>query len=74
MRINIERGYQPAIERLMDQLQTDDPKMAVHHIIGCWLISGCHRFPTPQTGPNQLSISNDAEFDLLFDDVEEVSI
>lgn len=42
MRVSIERGYHTAIQQLMGQLQTDDPKLAVHHIIGCWLTShGC---------------------------------
>lgn len=42
MRVSIERGYQPAIKELMRQLRTDDPKLAVHHVIGCWFASnGC---------------------------------
>jgi hypothetical protein len=42
MRITIEKGYQPRIKELMATLQTDDPKLAVHHIIGCWLAAnGC---------------------------------
>lgn len=40
MRVSIERGYHAPIEKLMSQLQTDDPKLAVHHIIGCWIAAG----------------------------------
>jgi hypothetical protein len=42
MRVSIERGFHAPIQQLMGQLQTDDPKLAIHHIIGCWLASnGC---------------------------------
>lgn len=39
MHISIDQGFHAPIERLMQQLQTDDPKLAVQHIIGCWLIA-----------------------------------
>ena len=37
MRVSIEKGYHSPIQELMERLQTDDPKLAVHHIIGCWI-------------------------------------
>lgn len=40
MRVSIPKGYHAPIERLMAQLQTDDPALAVIHIVGCWLASG----------------------------------
>jgi hypothetical protein len=41
MRVTIERGYQPTVKALMKKLQVSDPKLAVQHIIGCWLAGGC---------------------------------
>lgn len=42
MRVSIPKGYRAPIEKLMSQLQTDDPALAVTHVIGCWLASnGC---------------------------------
>lgn len=42
MRVSIPKGYRAPIEKLMQQLQTDDPALAVNHIVGCWLASnGC---------------------------------
>ena len=42
MRVSIPKGFHPPVQKLMQQLQTDDPTLAVNHIIGCWLASnGC---------------------------------
>lgn len=42
MRVSIPKGFHSPIQRLMQQLQTDDPALAVTHIVGCWLASnGC---------------------------------
>jgi len=68
MRVSIERGYHAPIQELMGRLQTSDPKLAVHHIIGCWLASnGCSGHAiAPSTLPNQqsLQISDDEFIDL----------
>ena len=37
MRISIPKGFHAPVQKLMQQLQTDDPALAVNHIIGCWL-------------------------------------
>ena len=61
MRVSIERGYQPAIEKLMSQLETDDPKLAVHHIIGCWISSrGDTVQPSnaPEQSPSSVSVDD----------------
>lgn len=36
MRVSIERGFQPLVKQVMSQIQTDDPKLAINHIIGSW--------------------------------------
>lgn len=40
MRVSIPKGYRVPIEKLMSQLQTDDPALAVNHIVGCWIAAG----------------------------------
>lgn len=67
MRVSIERGYHTPIKQLMGQLKTDDPKLAVHHIIGCWLASGgCPGAvlspSASQPVANQQQLSADDEF------------
>jgi len=37
MRVSISKGYQDYIKALMEKLQTDDPKLAIEHIIGSWI-------------------------------------
>ena len=68
MRVSIERGYHAPIQELMGRLQTSDPKLAVHHIIGCWFASnGCPGHAvTSATPSNQqsLQISDDEFIDL----------
>ncbi|NEQ33188.1 MAG: hypothetical protein F6K04_19685 [Leptolyngbya sp. SIO4C5] len=42
MRVSIEKGFQPLVREVMEQIRTEDPKLAVHHIIGCWSANqGC---------------------------------
>ncbi len=41
MRVTIDKGYRRAVEQVMSDLQTEDPKLAIQHIIGCWLAGGC---------------------------------
>jgi len=45
MRVSIEKGYHSPIQELMEKLQTDDPKLAVHHIIGCWIAANGYALP-----------------------------
>jgi hypothetical protein len=65
MRISIQKGYHAPVQRLMRQLQTDDPALAVHHIIGCWLAAGsCPVSPTaaPASATPQQAITLDDDF------------
>jgi hypothetical protein len=48
MRVTIDKGYRRAVEQLMSELQTEDPKLAIQHIIGCWLSGGCSGQSTPK--------------------------
>jgi len=71
MRVSIEKGYHPPIQKLMKQLQTDDPKLAVHHIIGCWIatkdLSVQAIAPTLTTGASQAPLLTGDELDSLAD-------
>jgi len=71
MRVSIEKGYHPSIQKLMEQLQTDDPKLAVHHIIGCWIatkdLSTQAIAPTLVTGTNQAPLLTGDELANLAD-------
>ena len=71
MRVSIEKGYHSPIQKLMEQLQTDDHKLAVHHIIGCWIAaSGCsgHAISSgPSITVQQPVPSTDSEFADLTD-------
>ncbi|MFE4108556.1 hypothetical protein [Almyronema epifaneia] len=65
MRVNIEKGYHSLIYELMEKLKTDDPKLAVHHIIGCWAMNqGC---PGTQTASKVEPPESADEFSNLVD-------
>jgi hypothetical protein len=67
MRVSIEKGYHAPIQKLMGQLQTDDPKLAVHHIIGCWLAAnGCSGHSVAASIATVQPASDD-EFDIIPD-------
>ncbi|MEM9008140.1 MAG: hypothetical protein AAGE59_32110 [Cyanobacteria bacterium P01_F01_bin.86] len=36
MRVSIEKGFQPLVLEVMQQIRVDDPKLAINHIIGSW--------------------------------------
>ncbi|MEA5464612.1 hypothetical protein [Leptothoe sp. PORK10 BA2] len=36
MRVSIEKGFQPLVLEVMEQIRVDDPKLAINHIIGSW--------------------------------------
>ncbi|MGD1950730.1 MAG: hypothetical protein ACFB14_13950 [Leptolyngbyaceae cyanobacterium] len=36
MRVSIEKGFQPLVMEVMEQIRVDDPKLAINHIIGSW--------------------------------------
>jgi len=67
MRISVPKGYRPAIEKLMSQLQTDDPALAVNHVIGCWLASnGCPgQAIAASTSPEHHHSSSDEFADII---------
>ena len=68
MRVSIERGYHAPIQELLGRLQRSDPKLAVHHIIGCWLASnsclGHAVAPSTLSSQQSLQISDDEFIDL----------
>ena len=39
MRITIDKGFQPLIREVMAQIHTDDPRLALNHIISTWAAS-----------------------------------
>ncbi|HEY9879614.1 MAG TPA: hypothetical protein V6D29_14245 [Leptolyngbyaceae cyanobacterium] len=63
MRVSIERGYQHHVQAVMEKLKTDDPKLAIHHIIGCWVTNqgcgGLHTNPQTSTPTAQTAINED---------------
>jgi hypothetical protein len=64
MRVSIPKGFHQPIQKLMQQLQTDDPALAVNHVIGCWLASnGCpgHAIATSTSSVHQPSVSPAAD-------------
>lgn len=70
MRVSIERGYHHHVKAVMDQLKTDDPKLAIHHIIGCWVASqGCSGIGTQSrtAAPTSPKVIDETDFDLLTD-------
>ncbi|NET40084.1 MAG: hypothetical protein F6K19_50460 [Cyanothece sp. SIO1E1] len=51
MRVTIEKGFQPLIREVMGLLRTDDPKLAVNHIIGSWAAGQtCPALHKPELG------------------------
>jgi len=71
MRVSISKGYQSYIEELMGRLKTDDPKLAVEHIIGCWIaamdLPTQAIAPTLTTGASQAPLLTGDELDSLAD-------
>ena len=67
MRITIEKGYQPLVQEVMARIRTEDPKIAVYHIIGCWAASGCQGMTTDQPTSSTVTESGLDEFDSIAD-------
>ena len=68
MRITIEKGYQPLVQEVMARIRTEDPKIAVYHIIGCWAASGCQGMTAEQaTSSSTVTESGLDEFDSIAD-------
>ena len=70
MRISIPKGFHAPVQKLMQQLQTDDPALAVNHIIGCWLAanscpSRAIAASTSTTHPPSLSPAADEFADII---------
>ncbi|MBE9065144.1 hypothetical protein IQ260_00560 [Leptolyngbya cf. ectocarpi LEGE 11479] len=66
MRITIEKGFQPLIRKVMEEIQVEDPKLALNHILGIYAASqsGHPLAPLPQaTQPTDI----DDEFAQLTD-------
>ena len=60
MRVTIPAGYRAAVHKLMQQLQTDDPALAVNHILGCWFAAnGCSGQAIEQPAPIEQLDSDD---------------
>lgn len=36
MRVSIDKGFDPLIKKVMVNIQTTEPRLAVQHIIGLW--------------------------------------
>ena len=39
MRVSIDKGFDPLITEVMEQIKTNEPRLAVQHIIGLWASS-----------------------------------
>lgn len=72
MRVSIPKGFHAPVQKLMQQLQTNDPALAVNHIIGCWLAAGgCPGTTSPtasSSGQSSIALGDD------FDSILEVSL
>ena len=67
MRITIEKGYQPLVQEVMARIRTEDPKIAVYHIIGCWAASGCQGITAAEPTASTVTESALDEFDSIAD-------
>ncbi|NET36884.1 MAG: hypothetical protein F6K19_33465 [Cyanothece sp. SIO1E1] len=66
MRVTIEKGFQPLIREVMAIIRTDDPKLAVNHIIGSWAAGQtCPGLQKNELG--QLQVPPEDEFDAIAD-------
>lgn len=66
MRITIDKGYRPLIQKTMQDLGVDDPRLALNHILGTYAASqnGGHPMALPQTAT---AAATDDEFSQLTD-------
>lgn len=67
MRITIEKGYQPLVQEVMARIRTEDPKIAVYHIIGCWAASGCQGITPSQQTAQTVAGTDSQDFDSIAD-------
>ena len=64
MRVSIPKGFHPSVQKLMAQLQTDDPALAVNHIIGSWIASnGSLGVSTPSEHNQEPQKATENDFD-----------
>lgn len=61
MRVSIEKGFQPLIKQVMQQIQTTDPKLAINHIIGSWA-AGQQRLPLMGSAPAAVTPQQEDDF------------
>ncbi|EKV02355.1 hypothetical protein Lepto7375DRAFT_4582 [Leptolyngbya sp. PCC 7375] len=67
MRITIDKGFQPLIREVMAKIHTDDPRLALNHIISTWAM-GQQTNPTLPSPPQQAQVTElDDEFSQLTD-------
>ena len=59
MRISIEKGFQPLVLKVMQQIHVDDPKLAVNHIIGSWAAG--QQCPNLPASGNNTATATDTE-------------
>ncbi|MFG6101689.1 hypothetical protein U2F10_05515 [Leptothoe sp. EHU-05/26/07-4] len=48
IRVTIEKGYQPIVQKAMARLGTDDYKVGVQHILGEWSATQVEQQPNSQ--------------------------
>ena len=67
MRVSIERGFQPLVKEVMQQIRVDDPKLAINHIIGSWAAGNqCPNLPA--SGHHTAAVTDtDDEFSQIAD-------
>lgn len=68
MRVSIEKHHRDRIHRLMQQLGTDNPSVAVNYILGLWASGQLSSPPPPNSVPlTSPATQTDDEFAGLLD-------
>ena len=65
MRIQIDKGFQPLIREVMELIHTEDPRLALNHIISTWAASQYSNSSSPPA--SQPVPAPDDEFSQLTD-------
>ena len=68
MRITIEKGFQPLIKQVMQDIGVDDPRLALNHILGLYAASQKgHSPPASPHSPESPETPDEDDFTVLTD-------
>ena len=62
MRVSIEKGFQPLVLEVMQQIRVTDPKLAINHIIGSWAAN--QQCPNLTASGSQVTVATTLEDEL----------